>query len=44
MPLFQPEDKILLNGKHAEVKALKDIRGGHFEIGVFIPKTKNSTQ
>lgn len=25
MAPFQPEDKVLVNGKHAEVKTLKDI-------------------
>lgn len=34
MVTFQPEDKVLVNGKHAEVKTLKDIGGGHFEVGV----------
>jgi len=31
---FQPEDKVLVNRKHAEVKTLKDIGGGNFEVGV----------
>ncbi len=40
MAPFQPEDKVLVNGKHAEVKTLKDIRGGHFEVGVVYTEDK----
>jgi len=31
---FQTDDKVLVNGKHAEVKTLKDIGSGNFEVGV----------
>ena len=40
MAPFQPEDKVLVNGKHAEVKTLKDIGGGHFEVGVVYTEDK----
>lgn len=40
MAPFQPEDKVLVNGKHAEIKTLKDIGGGHFEVGVVYTEDK----
>ncbi len=40
MAPFKPEDKVLVNGKHAEVKTVKDIGGGHFEIGVVYTEDK----
>ena len=31
---FNPEDKVIVNSKHAEIKTIKDIGEGHFEVGV----------
>jgi hypothetical protein len=31
---FHPEDKVLVNRKHAEGKTLKDIGRGNFEAGI----------
>lgn len=40
MTPFQSEDKVLVNGKHAEIKTLKDIGGGNFEVGVVYTEDK----
>ena len=37
---FQLDDKVLVNSKHAEIKTLKDIGEGHFEVGVVYTEDK----
>lgn len=34
MSPFQLDDRVLVNSKHAEIKTLKDIGEGHFEVGI----------